>query len=364
MNNSFIYKLNKNIKNEFILNNSDNYKNYFIIEDVDLIKPFEIIRLLKKGRKIIFGDFSIINSSYLHALQELLSKECESYINSLFISKEIYIKTKSFNDYAETIQELEFNKKLTKKDIFLSDKQLQCALKIKDLYNRDETVRKLDQSTFLKNLVFERFSLPLVEIETEIIEITNSVIFFKKYLIESVTNFFERNDENNICFAIDKDLTSNYKSISSKNIGIVSAIDFNRESQCLLTDFQLEILNNNQIGKCGWIDIVKLKNHINTLNIDEIVIENLDLYNNFEEIQVCNEYGIKNYSTKIFASHEHENVIPFYIKFDGWNKDVANISDEKEIPIELLYFLNEIKKLMGIKVITTKLNYLEIRIGQ
>lgn len=361
MSNYFTYKLNKNFKNEFILNSSKNHNNFFIIEDIDLITPNEIIRLLRNDRKIIFADFSIMDTSYLTNFQKLLLNEENSYVDKLFISKEAYIRTRQTKYYAQFMKELDFNKNLSEKDIFLADKDLHCAIQIKDLYRKNITIAKLDQSSFLKNIMLEKFSLKEISIESEVKEIINSIIFFKKYLIESVPLFFEKNNGINYCFPISRELSTSYKSINSKNIGIISAIDFDKNSNCPIIDTNsIHILSEE---KAGWIDAVKIKSKIIELDIDEIVIENLNLYRNLEEIQVCNEYGIKNYSTKIFVPDKNEQIIPFYIKFDGWEKDISNILSEKEIPIELLYFLNELRKLIGVKIISTKLNYLEVKIN-
>lgn len=361
MTNYFIYKLNKNFKNEFTLNSSKNFNNFFIIEDIDLVSPNEIIRLLKNNRKIIFADYAIMDTSYLDDLQKLLANENSSYINKLFISKEIYIRTKKTKYYAGFIKKLNFNETLNDKNIFLSDKELHCAIQIKDLYHRNLTAKKLNQSTFLKNVILEKFNIKEITIESEIKEIINSIIFFKKYLIESVMIFFEKNNESNVCFPIGKELLTNHKFISTKNIGIISAIDFDKNSQCPI--IEKDLMNIPYKEKCGWIDIVKMKDKVIKLSIDEIVIENLNFYSVLEEINTCNEYGIKNYSTKILSQNINEQIIPFYIRFDGWQKDVSNITNEKDIPIELLYFLSELRKLIGVKVISTKLNYLEIKIA-
>lgn len=361
MSNFFVYKLNNGLKNEFMLNSSKNFNNFFIIEDIDLITPIEIIRLLKNDRKIILADSIIMDTSYLDDLQKLLICENKSYANNLFISKQIYIRTKNTKYYAELIKELDFDKSLNEQDIFLSDEHLNCAMQIKDLYDHNLTIIKLHQSAFLKNFILEKFMLQKIDINFEIKEIINSVIFFKKYLIESVSLFFEKNKETNICFLIGEKLSTNYKLVSTKNIGIISAIDFNKNSKCPITE--INSMNIDSQKNCGWIDIVEIKNKVKEWGIEEIIIENINLYNDLEEIKVCREYGIKNYSTNIFSNFKHEEITPFFIKFDGWQKDIFNIIEEKKVPIELLYFLNDIRNLVGAKIISTKLNYIEVKIS-
>lgn len=104
--------------------------------------------------------------------------------------------------------------------------------------------------------------------------------------------------------------------------------------------------------RCGWLDLVALKYSVMVNGIKEIAITKLDVLDEFDEIQVCNEYQLAGKTLKTFPSDglTLENIETKFISFKGWNQKIAGASCYEELPVETRNYLKYIEDFTGAKI--------------
>ncbi len=80
--------------------------------------------------------------------------------------------------------------------------------------------------------------------------------------------------------------------------------------------------------RCGWLDLEMLKYSIMINGVTELIMMKSDVLSHFNEIKVCTHY---------------ENGEPVYKTMKGWNKDISNISYKKDLPKELIEYIEFIE---------------------
>tara|TARA_B100000989_G_scaffold266810_1_gene220548 strand:- start:11645 stop:12922 length:1278 start_codon:yes stop_codon:yes gene_type:complete len=108
--------------------------------------------------------------------------------------------------------------------------------------------------------------------------------------------------------------------------------------------------------RCGWLDLVALKYSIQINGITELNIMKSDVLSSIGKISVCISYNIDGKQIDFFPYDISSKAItPNYKVFEGWNDDITQIKYEKDLPKELIEYINFIESFVDvpIKLIST-----------
>ena len=92
--------------------------------------------------------------------------------------------------------------------------------------------------------------------------------------------------------------------------------------------------------RCGWIDLPALKYAIMINGVTELCMMKADVLDSFEEIKVCTHYKINGEEFDYFPFEIGKDTIPVYKSLKGWNNDITNLIDKKNLPKELLDYIH------------------------
>ncbi len=105
--------------------------------------------------------------------------------------------------------------------------------------------------------------------------------------------------------------------------------------------------------RCGWLDMVVLKNAIRLNGIDGIVITKLDVLGGLEKLKICTAYECNGEIVKTFPAgiKKLEKCIPVCETLSGWeNMDMSTVRTYEDLPENAKKYLERIEELCGVRV--------------
>jgi len=104
--------------------------------------------------------------------------------------------------------------------------------------------------------------------------------------------------------------------------------------------------------RCGWIDMVVLKNAVKLNSLSGLAITKLDVLDDLDEIKICTAYKyngktITNFPAEIKVLQE---CTPVYETHPGWNQDIRAIRELDELPLNAKEYLKRLEELSGVKI--------------
>jgi adenylosuccinate synthase len=86
--------------------------------------------------------------------------------------------------------------------------------------------------------------------------------------------------------------------------------------------------------RCGYLDLVALRYACRTNSIENLVLTHLDVYDSFDEIQLCTAYEIDGETTRVFPSATNmlQKAEPVLQSFPGWKEDITRARSFEELP--------------------------------
>lgn len=97
--------------------------------------------------------------------------------------------------------------------------------------------------------------------------------------------------------------------------------------------------------RCGWLDLVALKYAIQVNGVTQLMMMKGDVLSGFDTIKVCTSYSYKgNEITHLPYNIEPENVSPNFTEFKGWQKDLTVLTEESQLPKNLMEYIAFIEK--------------------
>ncbi len=97
--------------------------------------------------------------------------------------------------------------------------------------------------------------------------------------------------------------------------------------------------------RCGWIDLPQLKYAIMINGVTELAMMKADVLDTFETIKVCTHYIYKGEKIDYFPYSINEGEIePVYKEIKGWKTDLTKITNQNELPEELLDYISYLEK--------------------
>ena len=103
--------------------------------------------------------------------------------------------------------------------------------------------------------------------------------------------------------------------------------------------------------RCGWLDLVALKYSIQINGVTELNIMKSDVLSSIDKLLVCTSYTIDGEEINFFPYDiDSKDVIPNYIEFKGWDKDITNIKNENDLPLELIEYIDYIESFVQVPI--------------
>ncbi len=104
--------------------------------------------------------------------------------------------------------------------------------------------------------------------------------------------------------------------------------------------------------RCGWLDMVILKNAARLNGLTGLVITKLDVLDDLDEIKICTGYEHDGQTYDAFPPciDTLENCVPIYETHPGWKENISEIREYDKFPENTKKYLKRIEKLSGVKV--------------
>ncbi|CAG9270800.1 adenylosuccinate synthase [Paraburkholderia caribensis] len=111
-------------------------------------------------------------------------------------------------------------------------------------------------------------------------------------------------------------------------------------------------VNTGRPRRCGWLDIVQLRQSSKVAGIDLLALTKLDVLDGFDSIYVCTGYELDgnhiDYMPSIQA--EQQRLRPVLVRFDGWDGSTRGIRSFDALPREAAALIEVIQQEVGIPV--------------
>ncbi len=269
------------------------------------------------------------------------------------------------------------------------DKYARKGIRIQDLLNKDELVRKiranLDEKNILLKKVYERETLDVDKIIDEYLEfderidpyIKDTATFLNKAIDGGQSVLFEGAqgalldiDFGTYPFVTSSNPTAGGAStgtgVPPTKIGSVFGIVKAYITRVGNGPFPTELFNEEgkklqEVGaefgattgrprRCGWFDAFLTSYSVMINGIKDAAITKLDVLSEFDEIKVCVGYELNGKQLKTFPNDIYtlENVVPIYETLSGWKKDISGITDYDDLPVETKEYLKFIETHTGV----------------
>jgi adenylosuccinate synthase len=103
--------------------------------------------------------------------------------------------------------------------------------------------------------------------------------------------------------------------------------------------------------RCGWLDLVALKYTIEINGVTELNIMKSDVLSSIEKLLVCTSYTIDGKIVDFFPYDIiSKDITPNYIEFKGWDMDITKMKNEKDLPSELIDYIDYIELFVGVPI--------------
>ena len=104
--------------------------------------------------------------------------------------------------------------------------------------------------------------------------------------------------------------------------------------------------------RCGWLDLVLLKQAINISGIQGIALTKLDVLDSFDKIKICIDYSFNNKSYSYIPPNlsPNDSIEKKYIELDGWNTITRGCRVFEDLPENAKKYVSTLKDLTGIEI--------------
>ena len=104
--------------------------------------------------------------------------------------------------------------------------------------------------------------------------------------------------------------------------------------------------------RCGWFDMVVLKNAVRLNSLTGLVVTKLDVLSGLETVKICTAYEYEGKILNDFPSSFEvlAKCKPVYETLPGWHEDISNIRDAKDLPDNAKNYIKYIKDLLTVNI--------------
>ena len=104
--------------------------------------------------------------------------------------------------------------------------------------------------------------------------------------------------------------------------------------------------------RCGWLDMVLLREASRLNGFTELVLTKLDVLSGLDELKICTAYEYN--GAKVFYPPQVDNglaqVKPVYETLPGWKEDISNAKCRGCLPVNARNYVARIEELLGVRV--------------
>lgn len=345
--------------------------------------------IIRSEVKCIIGNGVVIDPAVLiKEIKEITAKGFTT--TNLFISDRAHVILPHHKTMDELQEKLKGNRKIgtTGRGIgpAYAEKCSRTGIRICDLYDKNTFLQQLADSAKINNPIFNLHNIPSIDIQAVWKEYSKYAEILKKYVCDtpSMVHNIIRNGGNIVlegAQAMYLDLDhGTYPYVTSSNpvasgactgsgIGptnITDVIGILKGYTSRVGEGPFPTEQNNEIGdlirelgheygtttgrprRCGWLDLVMIKQAVDTNGITGLCINHLDTIGKLPKIKACIGYKYKG-KTIDYVPTDHENCIPIYQDFEGgWN--VTGITRYDDLPISAKNYIQYIETYTGVKV--------------
>ncbi len=100
--------------------------------------------------------------------------------------------------------------------------------------------------------------------------------------------------------------------------------------------------------RCGWLDIVLLRNAVRLNGLTGIAVTKLDVLGGLEELKICTGYEYKGQVLNDFPADLKvlAECKPVYETLPGWSEDISSVRSENKLPDNTKNYLKRIEELI------------------
>lgn len=102
--------------------------------------------------------------------------------------------------------------------------------------------------------------------------------------------------------------------------------------------------------RCGWLDLPVLKYSIMLSGVTELIMTKSDVLTHFDAIKICTAYKVNDELSEELPYDINAPVEPVYKDMPSWEKDLTVITSKKDLPSELLDYIDFIQKETGVPI--------------
>lgn len=272
-----------------------------------------------------------------------------------------------------------------------ADKIERCGIRMCDLIEEEEFIRKVKTNLELKNLIIEKvYGGTPFEAQPIIDEYLEYAKQLKRYITDTTSLLADSIDQGkDILYEgaqanfLDIDFGT-YPYVTSSNpiaggictgsgigpiyvnevYGVLKAYT----SRVGAGPFPTEQLNEigdtiRELGweygtttgrprRCGWLDTVMIKYAAKINGLTALAINHVDTIGKLKEIKLCVGYKKDGEMTRAFPASLNElaKCEPVYEVFEPWNEDISGIKSFDKLPENAQKYLKRIEELVGVKI--------------
>ncbi|MBN1871120.1 MAG: adenylosuccinate synthase [Candidatus Omnitrophica bacterium] len=347
--------------------------------------------ILHSKKVCVIGNGVVVDPEALIEEIEMLKSRDIDVDSSLIISDQVHV----IFPYHKLLDELRETKKgkakigTTKRGIgpCYGDKVSRCGIRLTELLNPEVLKEKLafniDEKNALMRTLYDHKGVSLDEIYGRYLEygrrlsryMQNVPLFLNKaiskgksLLFEGAQGTFLDIDHGTYPYVTSSSATAGGACIGSgvgpikidKVIGVAKAYTTRVGEGPFPAEFAEEMMQKirskgKEFGattgrprRCGWLDVVLLKNASMINGLTELVLTKLDVLDDTDKIKVCVAYRHGNRIIKDFPSNMEvlENCRPVYEELPGWKENTSSISKYRSLPSKARRYISYISKFL------------------
>ncbi len=272
-----------------------------------------------------------------------------------------------------------------------ADKIERCGIRMCDLIDKEELIKKVKANLELKNLIIERvYGGKPYDAEAIIEEYLGYAEKLKKYVTDTTSLLGDAIDnDKNILFEgaqanfLDIDFGT-YPYVTSSNpiaggvctgsglgpvyinevYGVLKAYtsrvgagpfptEQNNETGDTIRELGWEYgTTTGRPRRCGWLDTVMIKYAAKINGLTALAINHVDTIGKLKEIKLCVGYKYNGQVIKYFPASLNElaKCEPIYEVFEPWDEDISNVKSFDKLPANAQKYLQRIEELVGVKI--------------
>lgn len=349
--------------------------------------------ILHKGKICVLGNGVVLEPmKFMEEIDKLIEQGIDIDYR-IFISDAAHLILPYHKALDGAIEELREGNKIgtTGRGIgpAYADKCFRTGIRVGDLFDEKELEEKVKQTLKIKNLQLEKMHSKEPYSVDEIMEI---LLNFKSRVQKMIINTaFYLNEESNKGkkiilegaqgFGLDIDhgtypfVTSSNPTIGgallgsginsfqiSKVVGITKAYitrvgegpfpteDFSERGDTLREKGHEYGATTGRPRRCGWFDVELLKQAKRVCGITEVALIKIDVLSGFKKIKVATGYEYEGKKIEMFPSFMLDKVKPIYTELDGWDQDISQIREYKDLPENTKKYIDFIEDKAGVKI--------------